>query len=156
MPCVAIWINKMLLTFSYAKKQSLGSFNSCSENVKNLLKELWGVTFLPYKNLSMDSTTAFCFKYYLKRFCKAPINIFPEFSDNFWSSSSICSILCLYPDYLPFRNNFGLTDSSLNCIKLPKNSKHAVVQKSLYFVNHIHQIYLPLTSIKTLKFHKIL
>ena len=69
--------------FLTVKKQSLGSFNSCSENVKNLLKELWGITFLPYKNLSMDSTTAFCFKYYLKRFCKAPVNIFPEFSHNF-------------------------------------------------------------------------
>ena len=69
--------------FLTAKKQSLGSFNSFSENIKNLLKSLWGSTFLPNKNLSMDSTTAFCFKYYLKRFCKAPIHIFAEFSDNF-------------------------------------------------------------------------
>ena len=142
--------------FLTAKKQSLGSFNSCSENVKNLLKELWGITFLPYKNLSMDSTTAFCFKYYLKRFCKAPMNIFPEFSDNFWSSSSICSILCLYPDYLPFRNNFGLISSSINCIKLQKNSKHTVAQKSLYFINYIQQIYLPPACIQTIKCHKIL
>ena len=69
--------------FLTAKKQSLGSFNSFSENVKNLLKSLWGSTFLPNKNLSMDSIAAFCFKYYLKRFCKAPIHIFAEFSDNF-------------------------------------------------------------------------
>ena len=59
--------------FLTAKKQSLESFNSCSENVKNLLTRLWGSTFLPNKNLSMNSTTAFCFKYYLKQFCKAPI-----------------------------------------------------------------------------------
>ena len=59
--------------FLTAKKQSLESFNSCSENVKNLLTRLWGSTFLPNKNLSMNSTTAFCFKYYLKQFCKAPM-----------------------------------------------------------------------------------
>ena len=69
--------------FLTAKKQSLGSFNSFSENVKSLLKSLWGSFYLPNKNLSMDSTTAFCFKYYLKRFCKAPIHNFAEFSDNF-------------------------------------------------------------------------
>ena len=142
--------------FLTVKKQSLGSFNSCSGNVKKLLTRLWGSTFLPNKNLSMDSTIAFCFKYYLKRFCKASVHIFPEFSDNFWSSSSLCPILCLYPDCLPFRNNFGLIDSSINCIELQKNSKHTVVQKSLYFINYIQQIYLPLTSIETLKFHKIL
>ena len=45
--------------FLTARKQSLGSFNSCSENVKYLLKGLWGSTFLSNKNLSMDSTTAF-------------------------------------------------------------------------------------------------
>ena len=59
--------------FLTAKKQSLESFNSCSENVKNLLTRLWGSTFLPNKNLSMNSTTAFCFKYYLKQFCKVPM-----------------------------------------------------------------------------------
>ena len=59
--------------FLTGKKQSLESFNSCSENVKNLLTRLWGSTFLPNKNLSMNSTTAFCFKYYLKQFCKAPM-----------------------------------------------------------------------------------
>ena len=59
--------------FLTAKKQSLESFSSCSENVKNLLTRLWGSTFLPNKNLSMNSTTAFCFKYYLKQFCKAPM-----------------------------------------------------------------------------------
>ena len=69
--------------FLTAKKQSLGSFNPCSDNVKNLLKGLWRSTFLANKNISMDSTTAFCFKYYLKRFCKAPMHIFPEFSHNF-------------------------------------------------------------------------
>ena len=69
--------------FLTAKNQLLRSFNSCSENVKNLLKGLWGSTFLPNKNLSMDPTTAFCFNYYLKRFCKAPMHIFPEFLDNF-------------------------------------------------------------------------
>ena len=142
--------------FLTARKQSLGSFNSYSENVKYLLKGLWGSTFLSNKNLSMDSTTAFSFKYYLKWFCKAPMHIFPEFSDNFRSSSSICPILCLYPDYLPFRNNFGLIDSSINCIEWQKNSKHAVAQKSLYFINYVQQIYLPLASIQTLKFHKIL
>ena len=142
--------------FLTAKKQSLGSFNSCSDNVKNLLKGLWRSTFLANKNISMDSTTAFCFKYYLKRFCKAPIHIFPEFSHNFWSSSSIFPILCLCPNYLAFRNNFGLIDSSINCMKLQKNSKHTVAQKSLYFINYIQQIYLPLACIQTFKFHKIL
>ena len=72
--------------FLTAKKHSLGSFNSYSENVKNLLTPLWGSNFLPNKSLSMDSTTAFCFKSYLKRFFKAPVPIFPEFSDNFLPS----------------------------------------------------------------------
>ena len=85
--------------------------------------------------------------------CWKTILITSEFSDNFRSSSSICPILCLYPDYLPFRNNFGLISSSINCIKLQKNSKHAVAQKSLCFINYIQQIYLPLTS-KPLNFIK--
>ena len=75
--------NAAYLFLTVKKQSSLGSFNSGSENVKNLLKGLWGSTFLPNKSLSMDSTSAFCFNYYLKRFCKAPMHIFPEFSDNF-------------------------------------------------------------------------
>ena len=75
--------NAAYLFLTVKKQSSLGSFNSGSENVKNLLKGLWGSTFLPNKSLSMDSTSAFCFNYYLKRFCKAPMHIIPEFSDNF-------------------------------------------------------------------------
>ena len=122
---------KCCLLFLNCKKAIIRSLNSCSENIKTLLKSLWRSTFLLNKNLSMDSATAFCFKCYLKWFSKAPTHIFPEFSDNFWSSSSICLILCLYPDYLPLRINFGLIDSSINCIKFEKIA-NMLLRKSHY------------------------
>ena len=45
--------------FITAKTQSLGSFNSCSENVKKLLKGPWGSIFLPNKNFTFVQYCAF-------------------------------------------------------------------------------------------------
>ena len=39
--------------------QSLGSFNSCSKNVKKLLKGPWGSIFLPNKNFTFVQYCAF-------------------------------------------------------------------------------------------------
>ena len=48
--------------------QSLGSppISFCSGNAKKFLNSLWENSFLLNKNLPIDATIGFCFKYYLK------------------------------------------------------------------------------------------
>ena len=49
-------------------------------------RKVWEEVIFFKKNLPIDSNTAFSFKYYLKRFCKTPMQVFLKFPDNFWSS----------------------------------------------------------------------
>ena len=67
----------------------------------------------------MYSTTAFCFKYYLKRFCKTPMHIFSKFPDNFRSSIlfNIELILWLIPGLKIITGNLAMLGKKLSSIQ---------------------------------------